>query len=198
VTEAKVTINGMAQNCLIVDIKDCETSLIVKAWKNSMKSYEARVTSKKNTVKAENALIQVIDLNKMDVHAIVEAITNGARLSVSFETGKNAFLSSENNLENTNTAKQFLYDFAIQMRKGKVMADLADSKSKLTKYEQRKDQLIKQKNNLEINIEKHKESIVDDENEIELNQLEQEKNLKKIENQKIVVKKIQEKFDAIE
>ncbi|PCH65449.1 MAG: hypothetical protein COC01_09685, partial [Bacteroidetes bacterium] len=191
VVETKETLNGMLQNCLVVEIYDCEPGMVEKEWKNEMKKYKGKVMVRKNTINSENVLIQIIHLNNMNAAANVVKTVNGSKFSVSFDLADKDFLSTEKYPDQIQAAKQFVYDFAIKLRKTKVMKNLSDSKTDLMQKQKDHEQLVRDKDGLRQNIQKYKEMIVQKENEIGQNELHQENKLKEIENQKLVVEKIQ-------
>lgn len=198
VVETKESINGMLQNCLVVEILDTEPELVEKEWKNEMKKYNGRVSEKKNTINAENVQIQVIHLNMMKVAAVILKTVDGSKFSVSFDLADNDFISSDKYPDKVEAAKKFLYDFSIRIRKTKVMADLAESRNKFMELQKQHESLIRQKNDLQMEIQKSKELIVQKENEVKLNELNQENKQIEVENMKIVVEKVGKKYDAIE
>lgn len=198
VVETKESINGMLQNCLVVEIRDVEPELVEKEWKNELKKYNGKVSEKKGTINAENVQIQVIHLNMMKAAAVILKTVDGSKFSVSFDLADNDFISSEKYPDKVEAAKKFLYDFSIRIRKTKVMTDLAESRNKLMELQKQHENLIKQKNDLQMDIQKSKELIVQKENEVKLNELNQENKQIEAENMKIVVEKIGKKYDAIE
>ena len=198
VVETKETLNGMLQNCLVVEIYDCEPNIVEKEWKNEMKKYNGKVLVRKNTINANNVLIQIIHLNNITAAATIVKTVNGSKFSVSFDLADKNFISTEKHPDKFQAARQFVYDFAIKLRKTKVMQDLADSKKELMEKQKGHEQLVRDKDGLKQNIQKYNEMIVQKENEIRQNELNQENKLKEIENQKLVVERIQKKYDTIE
>ena len=198
VVETKDEINGILQNCLVVEILDVEPELVEKEWKNELKKYNGKVSVKKTTINSENTQIQVIHLNMMKVAAVILKTVDGSKFSVSFDLADNDFISSDKYPDKVIAAKKFIYDFSIRIRKTKVMVDLSESRNKLMELQKQHENLIRQKNDLQLEIQKSKELIVQKENDVKLNELNQENKQIEADNMKIVVEKIQKKYASID
>lgn len=199
VIEVKENLNGILQNALNVIAYDCDMEWIEKSFKTLMKKHEpAKISNSKEFILAEGVLIHVVNLNKMNIYLHADQLPEGTKCNFFFELSENKYLSSTQNHTDYKAACKFVYDFVIQIRKEKVMNELAEAKNLLLKLDRDLEEQKRDLQNMQRSIEGHKESIVKTENEIELNKLKQEKTANDISNQKVVIDKIKDKQANVE
>ncbi|MDQ3191550.1 MAG: hypothetical protein M3Q58_08150 [Bacteroidota bacterium] len=196
VSESSENIGNGKNNSLIVTIYESNTSDIEKEWKSIMKSYGAKVSSKKE-IFADDATIKVLGPNTVDVYARAEDNKNGSiKFIVGFDLG-GAFVSSSQHSAEYKEVKKILHDFAVKMSKEAVESQMKDAEKQQKKNEKDFESLVKDKSSLEKDIENYKSKIKSAEEDIQKNLKEQEAKKKEVEAQKVVISNLDKKAKAI-
>jgi hypothetical protein len=195
VKEEKEKINGAINPVLTVIVYGAEESTVEKAWKNLMKDYNAKVSTK-DGVFADNAMIKDLSENTVDIYAFTKKTDEGIRLVVGVDLG-GIFISSSSKSAEYKVMEKIIKNFAIEATKNAIQekADAAEKVQK--KLEGSYDDLVKKNEDLHKDIEEYKNKITKAEKDIEDNLKEQETAKKAVETQKNTVEQIKKQLGDV-
>jgi len=196
VIEVKAKMSQGVRNGLSVNIPVATDKSTEKSWKKLMKGYNAKLSSSKGDLFADNAMISSISTNTMDVYAKIIKTNEGAKVTFFFNLG-GVFLNSSEHSAMYPKAKRIVYNFAIVAAKDAVGDQLADEQKVQKKLEKDLKNLIGDNEKLHKNIADYKNSIKKAEEDIIKNEKSQQTKQKEIGAQKEVVKLVNRKLDAI-
>ncbi|MEI7596047.1 MAG: hypothetical protein WCK02_09885 [Bacteroidota bacterium] len=191
VTDERTDINGAKQDVLYVLIPEADKDLVEKEWRRLMKSFDAKVSSKKE-IFADNALIKSMSVNTVDVYAVIEETKEGVKLYVGYDLG-GIFLNKKMHSSEYSVAEKMIEDFAKNVAIAALEEKISDEEKKLRNVNGKQSDLVKDKDRLKSNIEKWKNDISDAESKIIQNDKDQETTKKEIEVQAGVVNALKEK-----
>lgn len=198
VVEANETIGTGSNNALVITLYEASVSDVEKEWKSLMKDFNAKVSSSKGQMFADNALIKSMGANTMDVYSIVQDNKDGSlKLVVGFDLG-GAYLSSSQHGAQFAEAKKIMHDFAVKTTKAAIGSQLKEAQKQQKDLEKTQADLVEDKADLEKDIESYKEKIKKAEADIQVNLKNQETKKAEIETQKKVVTAIDAKLKAVE
>lgn len=181
VNESNENIGGASHNALVVTIYDAKPDDIEKAWKSKMKSYDAKVSSKKE-IFADNAMIKEMGGNDpIDIYARVEKVNETeSKLIVGFDLG-GAWLNSKDHAEKYKIAEKIVREFALSMTKEAVADIRKAAQKKLDNLKDNQASLEKKNKDLKADIESYKEKIKKAEEDIKTNENDQVKKKAEVE-----------------
>lgn len=198
VTESNSAIGNGNNNALVITLYEVTPSEVEKEWKSLMKDYNAKVSSDKGQLFADNALIKSMGANTMDIYSKVQDNKDGSlTFTVGFDLG-GAYLSSGQHGAQFAEAKKIVYDFAVKTTKNNISEQLKAAQKKQKDMEEAQADLVKDKTELEKDIAEYKEKIKKAEEEIQTNLKNQETKKAEIEAQKKVVTAVDAKLKAVE
>lgn len=181
VKESTETVGGSSHNCLVASIYDAKPDAIEKAWKSKMKSYDAKVSSKKD-IFADNAMIKEMSGNDpIDIYARIEKVSDTeSKLIVGFDLG-GAWLNSKDHAEKYKIAEKIVREFALSMTK-EAAADLRKAaQKKLDNLKDDQASLEKKNKDLNADIEDYKNKIKKAEEDLKTNANDQVKKKAEVE-----------------
>lgn len=191
VKEDKEKISGSYKNVLSVMIYEADESSILKSWKRLMKDADAKVKNSGNEVFADDAKLNDISNNTVDVYASVKNEDKGFRFSAAFDLG-GSFLSESQHSSGFKIAKKMIYNFAIETTKEAFEQKIKRKESDIRNLESKHSNLERDHEHLVRDIENYKEKIDKAEKE-KVENLKSRQELKKtIEQSKIELEAIQE------
>lgn len=198
VSETNASIGNGNNNALVITLYEVTPSEVEKEWKSLMKDYDAKVSTDKGQMFADNAKIKSMGTNTMDVYSKVQDNKDGSlTFTVAFDLG-GAYLSSGQHSSQFAEAKKIVYDFAVKTTKGNIAEQLKEAQKKQKDLEGNQSDLLKDKSDLERDIANYKEKIKKAEDEIQNNLKKQETKKAEIEAQKKVVTGVEAKLKAVE
>ncbi len=197
VKEESENLGGGSNPALSVVVYETDENTVEKEWKSLMKKYDAKVSNSGGEIFADNALVRDIGANTVDVYAKVKKEENGTRLVIAVNLG-GAFMSPSQHSKETKVFEKMLEDFARNLAKESVAAQLKLAQKEQEKMEKKQERLVKDNENLHNDIEKYKEKIKKAEDDITQNLKDQEESKKNIESQKKAVEAVQQKASKIE
>ena len=197
VKQESENLGGGSNPALTVVIYETDEKTVEKEWKSFMKKYDAKVSNSGGEIFADNAMIKAISPNTLDIYAKTKKEDNGTRLYVAVNMG-GAFMSPGQHSSETKTMEKMLEDFARDLAKESVAAQLKEAEKEQEKLEKKQEQLVKQNGNLHDDIEKYKEKIKKAEEETSENLKNQEESKKAIETHKKIVDEIKIKASKID
>jgi len=196
VIEVKAKMSQGVRNGLSVNIPVATDKSAEKSWKKLMKGYNAKLSSSKGDLFADNALISSLSTNTVDVYTKIIKTNEGVKVTFFFNLG-GAFLNSSEHSNMYPKAERIVYDFAIVAAKEAVGAQLADEQKVQKKLEKDLKNLLSANEKLHKNIADYKNLIKETEENIVKNEKNQQTKQKEIVAQKEVLKLVNRKMDAI-
>lgn len=197
VKESKDDIGGGNNKCLTVSIYETTIDDVEKAWEKLMKSYNAKVSSKKE-IFADNALIKDLTNNTVDLYAkAIKKSDNEIQFLVAVDLG-GAFLNSSEHSSQFKTMEKIVRDFAKKATLDGLENKLNNQQKVFEKRTKELEELIKDKEKLEKDIENYKEKIKKAEDDIKRNIDNQSAKQKEVDAEKIKfeeLKKLKDKVD---
>lgn len=197
VRESNENLAGSSHPALTVVayVKDGEK--LLKAFKEKMKDFGAKVSIKKELF-ADDATWKAFGPNAFDAYAKVEEVKGeGFKLIVGVDMG-GAWMSPGQHGEQTRLFKNLLKELAVKASKEEVEEEVKAQEKLLDKQLDQQKDLEKKNKNLHQDIENYKKKISEAENDIKTNESDQTKKKEEIEKQKEVVKQVKEKMSKIE
>ncbi len=196
VLESSAKFNDGSHNSISVTLYEVDSKFVEKAWKKFMKSYKAKVNSKKE-IFADNALIPEISENSLDIYAFTkETKENDVELSIAINLG-GVYLSSSTHPDKFKALKSIIYNFAVETTKDAIKDKIKAEEKVLNSIHKEQEKLVKEQDNLKSNIESYKDKIKTAEEDIKTNIKNQEDKSKEIEAQKLILEKVNEKLKAV-
>lgn len=173
-------------NALVVTIYGADPGDVEKDWKSMMKDYNAKVSTSKGIMFADNALIKDMGNNTIDIYTRFDEKKDEIDMVVSFDLG-GAYMSSSQHPDKYKIAEKIMHDFAVK----ETAAALADKQKvqqkALDKLNSQEKDLEKDNKNLNSDIEDHQNRIKKDQDNIVKNKDDQAKKQTEISNQQKVV-----------
>lgn len=201
--QKKIEVNETSENLgggshpaltVLAYVKDGEK--LLKAFKEKMKDFDAKVSTKKELF-ADNATWKAFGPNTFDAYAKVEEVKGeGFKLMVAVDMG-GAWMSSSQHGEQVRLFKTMLQEIAVKVSKDEVEDEVKVQEKLLEKEMDQQKNLEKKNTDLKNDIEDYKKKISQAESDIKTNEEEQKKKKEEIEKQKEVVKLAKEKLSKI-
>lgn len=191
IVEATKVMSQGDNNALTVRLPDTEVKVVEKEWESFIKGYKAKLRKikKSSEIFADNAKIEDISSNTVDVYALVSERGDDTELSVWFDMG-GAYLNSESHPDQYNKAQGMLNDFLGRVSKTYIANLLNVEQKKLKDLEGDMKAIEKDQENSVKDIAKYEEKIMEAKANIEKCKLDKEEAMKAIEAQKAEVKKV--------
>ena len=205
VSESEERIAGGKYPVLIVSIYEATAEEAGNRWRALMKDYKGKVKMEEE-IKSDNTVISMInDNNTIDITAKIEKVNDHElKLTAAFYLG-GAYLSTANNKDKCNAAKQFLTDFAIKTTKEAIANLKKVAERQFSNLQDQQHDLEKKQEKLASSIEDYKQKIVDYNSKIKeaedntaKNKADQEKKKQELEAQKKVLDAITAKENSVE
>jgi peptidoglycan hydrolase CwlO-like protein len=170
---------------------------LMKAFKDKMKDFDAKVSSKKELF-ADNATWKAFGPNTFDAYAKVEEVKGeGFKLIVAVDMG-GAWMSGGSHGEQTRLFKNLLKELAVKVSKEEVEDEVKAQEKLMEKMMDQQKDLESKNKDLHGDIENYKKKIAEAESDIKTNEENQKKKKEEIEKQKEAVKIVKEKLSKIE
>lgn len=197
VHESSENLGGGHHPALIVTAPVKNGDDLLKAFKDKMKDFGAKVSTKKELF-ADDAEWKAFGPNAFDAYAKVEEVKGeGFKLVVGVDMG-GAWMSAGQHGEQTRLFKNMLREIAVKVSKDEVADEVKVQEKLLDKQMNQQQDLEKKNKDLHEDIENYKKKIADAENNIKTNEQDQVKKKEEIEKQKEAVKLVKEKLSKIE
>lgn len=197
VKESKEDIGGGNNKCFTVSIYETTTDDVEKAWEKLMKSYDAKVSSKKE-IFADNALMKDLTNNTVDVYAkCVKKSDNEIQFMVAVDLG-GAFLNSSEHSSQFKAMENIIRDFAKKATLDGMEGKVKNQQKVFDKLTKEMEELVKNKEKLEKDIENYKEKIKKAEEEIKQNQNEQATKQKELNTEKAKLEELKQLKDKVD
>lgn len=191
ITEAKKLMSQGEQNALIVTLPDTEEKIVSKEWESFIKDHKGKIRKikKSSEIFADDAKLEDISNNTVDVYALVSQRGDNTELTVWYDLG-GAYLNSETHPDQYKSAMNMLNDFSGIVSKTYIANILQEEQKKLKDMEGALKDAEKSKENSLKDIEKFEQKIEEAKSNIKSAEAQKEEIMKEIESQKMVVKKV--------
>jgi chromosome segregation ATPase len=165
VTETNSKFDKTSRPALMVEIPYTDQSTVEKEWKKLMKDYNPEKFKSRKEMFADNATIDRLSENTVDVYAKVDEKKDIVTLFVAVDLG-GAFLSSSDG-DKIQVMKGIVRDFAIKLVKEIYDEKIKEQEKNVEDIEKEVEGAKDNKAHLEKEIESYKQKIEDNELEIE-------------------------------
>lgn len=197
VKESREDIGGGNNKCLIVNIYETTTNDVENAWEKMMKSYDAKVISKKE-IFADNALIKDLTNNTVDVYAKCNKQSdNEIQFIVAVDLG-GAFLNSSDHSSQFKTMERLVKDFAKKATLDGLENKVKEQQKIFEKRTKEMEGLVKDKEKLEKDIENYNDKIKKAEDDIKKNLDNQSAKQKEVDAEKARLDELQKLKDKVD
>lgn len=206
VSESNEAIGNGNNNAMVVNLFENDVDKVEKEWKNTIKNYKTEKTNlHHHSLFADNVLINEISTGTVDIYSsfIEKKENKSVRMIVAIDLG-GVFMSSNQHGDKFLAAKKIVHDFAVRLTKEALEQQLAEQSKKLEKLVEKKDDLEKDKKNMNSRIEedrekikKAQEDIAKNEESIKKNEKDQQEQQLKIDEQKKMVQEFQKRVDSV-
>lgn len=161
---------------------------VEKAWEDFIDKYKGKTKKNRKTgeVFSDNAKLEAISSNTVDVYAKAQEAGDDTKLTVWFDLG-GAYLSSTTHQDRYPAAEALLNDFANKVAKSHVEDILGVQEKTLKKKNGDLKDLRKGKENLESDIKKYEQKIEEAKQDIVQNEKDQVAKEAEIESQKAMI-----------
>lgn len=188
-------VGGADQLTTFVDFPKADQDLVTKRWISYLKHQGGKFKSSKGEYFLDNAEIKSISPDTLDIFSRVE--DGGDYIRVIMAVNRNGAFINNANAANP-AVEQFLYAFAVEMKKEMAAAEVEAAEKILKKLRTEANYVTDENQKLEKNIEEYKSKISDAERDIQSNKtaIQQKEDL--ISKQEEVVKQLKEKLKSVE
>ena len=196
VSESDFQFSKASHHGFSVHIYESNIHDIEKSWKKMMKGWGAKVDEKKHEFFSDNASFKKMGDNVFDTYAICNEKANYIEFVTAVDLG-GAFLNSNDHSEKTSIYKEQLLSFAKQTTLSALEEKAKIEENNAHRLDKELNQLIKDENKLENDIESWKKSIIEAEKEVESKQNDQELKKVEIQQQEKKVNTLKDKLKSI-
>ncbi len=177
VEESEQTINGVMRRGQQLTVQ-LDPKFVEKYWKDHLASKAGKVKSNKGVYTIEGALIDTISNKPMRVLSTVGSGTNGSYVWWSLDMGV-AYVDKSATPQEYTAAENFMKGFARKVYREDILRQINEAEEVLRATKQEQDRVVKQANDIQLNIDKNKKRKQELEAELikngsDLKQLEQE------------------------
>ena len=194
-TEAVKSMSQGNQNSFSINLPNCDKKDVEKSWGKYLKKHKCKTDKVKKTdeFRSDNAKIEAMSDNTVDVFARVNQEGTDAQLTVWYDLG-GAYLSSESHPEKVTVANAMLDDFALSMAVANVQEELKSEEKTMKKMGGDFKGLEKDKKKLEDDIVKFEKKIEEAKAAIVANEAAQEAMKESMKNQEGVIEGVKTKL----
>lgn len=199
VQEASMRMVKGQENAFTILLQQTNKKDVQKAWTKYIKGFDGKTKRQKKTgvIFSDNAEIEKMSSNTVDVYATVVPSGSDTNLTVWFDLG-GAFLSSDTHGDKASVAEAMLNKFALSVSKASVEEELKEEEKTLKKINGDLSDLVKDKKAYESDIEKYKQKIAEAEAKIEQNVKDQASKEEEVKVQENVVDKVKDKLKKLD
>ena len=206
ITESNEAIGVGKNNAMVVNVFENDLDKVEKEWKNTIKNYKNEKTNlHHHSLFADNVVINEISTGTVDIYTnfIEKKDNKSVGMIVAFDLG-GVYMSSNQHGDKFLAAKKIVYDFAVKVTKAALDEQLSVENKKLEKLLEKKDDLEKDKINMNSRIEedrdrikKAQEDIAKNEENLKKNEKDQQDQQLKIDEQKKMINEFQKRIDSV-
>lgn len=179
-----------------VSIPHATMKTVEKKWNSFLKSNKAKVRSSKGTIKGENAIINGIGPDTLQIFSKLVEDADGIILKVAFQKG-GTFISPESDGSYNSRLEQILTDFAMEISKDGLNDKLAMAAELLKDTQREQANLEKSNERMATDNENMKKKIAENESTIEENKARVEELKKRIKEQQGSLEILRGKFGEL-
>ncbi len=199
ILEEERSMSAGAQNSLTIELKNAQKKDVEKLWAKYMKKFKGKTKKdrKLNETFSDDATIEAMSMNTVDVYAKVSQGTDGSDITAWFDLG-GAFLNSAEHAREYAEAEKMLLQFALNVAIFTTEEELDNEEDQLKKREKELKKLVSKKEQLLADIESFKAKIAQAEKDIEINESNQAEKQNEIKAQQDVVDEVRQKLSDLE
>ncbi|MET3540665.1 hypothetical protein ABID22_001378 [Pontibacter aydingkolensis] len=177
VEESEQTVNGVLRRGQQLTVQ-LDPKFVEKFWKDHLANKAGKVKYSKGVYTIENAVVDTISNKPMRVLSTVGSGTNGSYVWWSLDMGV-AYVDKSATPQEYAAAENFMRGFARKVYREDVLRQINEAEDVLRATKQEQDRVVKQANDIQLNIDKNKKRKQELEAELvrnanDLKQLEQE------------------------
>lgn len=198
VIEERSSMSEGVHNAFVIELEGADRKTAENVWKNYIGAIgKTKRNRKTKEWVSESIIIPAVD-DDYNVQLIgkFEDLRGNSRIHVWLKMDGN-FINSEDYTNESRGMKDFLEEYALDVKKAVIGKEVEEEQKKLNNIEKDLSRLIKKNEGYHRDIEKAKESILKAEKNIENNVIAQEDKRIEIEEQKAILLKVQEKLMAV-
>jgi hypothetical protein len=177
VEESEQTVNGVMRRGQQLTVQ-LDPKFVEKYWKDHLTNKAGKVKVNKGVYTIEGAVIDTISTKPMRVLSTVGSGTNGSFVWWSLDMGV-AYVDKNATPQEYMAAENFMKGFARKLYREDVLRQINEAEDVLRATKQEQDRVVKQANDIQLNIDKNKKRKQEIEAELvkngtDLKQLEQD------------------------
>lgn len=200
VIEEEMSMSQGLKNGFYVDLEGFKADDLADSWKEYLKDMKIKKTKynrKKKEYFSDNATIEAMSNNTVDIYATFTEMKTGVRLAVWFDLG-GAYLNTDQHADASVIGRQIVYEFAIKVQKERAQKAIDVEVAAMKKLEKTLDGVTKDQATYNKEIEKLRKQIAKLEEKIEQAKTKQSETQQAIGTQKERLDKAKAAFDAIQ
>lgn len=198
ITEMMLPMSDGNKNALILTLPKTDAKEVEKTWLKFLKDYDGKTKKNKKTneIFTDNAFIETMSKNTVDIYTLVKSKNEGSELIVWFDLG-GAYLSSGTHLSQYQVAKEMLERYAKTISVTIAEETLKTEKAALEKEEEKLAKLDKSEADMKKSIEEYQAKIKELEAEIQKNDETRKAQIKAVEAQRTKTEAAEKALKAI-
>lgn len=165
VTETNEHLGGTVNPSFSVFIENAEGKNVVKSWKTTFENHKGKVETSKNDVIIEDVIMSKVSTTPIAVFSRITEEKTGVKI-ISAYTKEGQYICTKYLPTETETIKNFIYDFAVKVKKEMVQKEIDEATKQLDKLKDNNNNLIDKKSGLEKDILSYNKKIKKAEDEI--------------------------------
>lgn len=198
VTETSMSMSQGTNNALTVNLPKTAVKDVEKAWAKHLKDYSGKTKKNKKTGETftDNALIEAMSKNTVDIYSVVKEEKGGSQLTVWFDLG-GAYLNSTAHPTQYKVAQSILAEFTAKISVG-MAEDLYKIEAvALEKEEVKSSKLDKNEADMKKSIADYQKKIKELEEEIKKNAEARKAQAAVVEAQRVKTEKAKKVLDSV-
>ena len=198
VTEMPMRMSEGTNNALMVNLPKTSAKDAAKAWEKQIKDYDGKTKKNKKSeeIFIDNALIEAMSKNTVDVYAVVKEKGKGSQVIVWFDLG-GAYLASAIHPEQYKVAQSIMNQFTAKISVGMAEEIYEAEKDALEKEEGKLSKLDKNEADMKKSIADLQKKIKELEADIKKNAEARKAQAEVVETQHAKTEKSKKALDAV-
>lgn len=198
VIEQQESMSEGLQNAFVIDLKGADKKITEDVWKKYIGQYgKTKRDRKSKEWRSEAITIPAVDDSyQVNLFGKIEDLGGNSRLYVWLKMDSE-FIDSERYTNESRGMKELLEDVALEVERASIRKEAEAEQKALNSLEKDLSKLIKKRDGYFKDIKQAEEAIIKAEKNIDQNAIDQEGKKISIEEQKAVIKKIEERLLSV-
>lgn len=198
IVEMKMPMSEGTNNAMTINLPKTAAKDAEKAWEKHIKEYGGKTKKNKKTgeIFTDNAMIEAMSKNTVDVYAVVKEQGKGSQVMVWVDLG-GAYLSSATHPEKYKIAQSILNDYTSKISVGMAEEIYEAEKSALEKEEGKLSKLDKNEADMKKSIADYQKKIKELEADIKKNAEARKTQAEAVEAQRTKTEKAKKALEAV-